>query len=721
MMPPPQSKIPVRVIRLISIPSYWVVLLALGPLLQAPVVLAAEVDGARIIAAAPEEWLSHGRTYDEQRYSPLKQINRETVEKLGLAWKLPTGNTRGMEASPIIVDGVMYVSTAWSRVIAVDARSGRELWRYDPKVPGAKGRDACCDVVNRGVAVWRDKVFIGALDGRLIAVDRRSGREVWSTQTTDTGKPYTITGAPRVVKGKVIIGNGGAEYGVRGYFGAYDAQTGKALWRFYTVPGEDPAGDTDQPHLTAARRTWSPDSLWEAGLGGTVWDSFAYDPELNLLYVGVGNSSQYNRAQRSPGGGDNLYLASILAVNPDSGELVWHYQTTPAEAWDYTAVQHMILAELDILGERRKVLMQAPKNGFFYVLDRASGELLSAEKYVYANWASHVDLETGRPVETEAADWSGGQKMISPAVFGGHNWHPMSFSPDTGLVYIPTIHMAFPYTPDPDFQYDPNTWNTGEDWVEMTRDMPPISPTFCSPTRLTAWDPRAEEMAWQVKFSSSISAGTLATAGGLVFQGTTAGELVAYRDDTGDRLWAQQVNVGMMAPPVSYQIDGEQYIAVVAGLGGAQGMIGGAEAIQNRGHVFAFKLGGAEPAPDLLPRTGSVNVDDSLLDESTVELGRELYVVHCMRCHGINAQSSGIFPDLRHSSAGVHDIWQEIVYDGVLKGNGMASFADSLSRDDVNAVHSYVISQALYSETLGGRLLSTVSDNLCIPVEWVTD
>ncbi len=681
----------------------------------------AGVDGARIIAADPGEWLSHGRTYAEERFSPLDEINRETVAELGLAWKFATGNRRGMEATPIVAGGVMYVSTAWSRVVALDAKTGALRWRYDPEVPGAKGRDACCDVVNRGVAIWQDKVFLGALDGRLIALDRETGEEVWSVQTTDTTKPYTITGAPRVVKDKVIIGNGGAEYGVRGYFGAYDASTGKLLWRFYTVPGEDSAEDSAQPHLAAARRTWSPDSLWETGLGGTVWDSFAYDPELDLLYVGVGNSSQYNRVVRSPGGGDNLYLASILAVKPDTGRLVWHYQTTPAEAWDYTATQHMILAELDILGERRKVLLQAPKNGFFYVLDRVTGELLSAEKYVFANWASHVDLETGRPVETEAADWSGGQKIISPPVVGGHNWHPMSYSPRTGLVYIPTIHAAFPYAPDPDFEYNPNTWNTGEDWVTALGDAPAVGLSFCSPTRLTAWDPVAQEQAWQVKFAGSVSAGTLATAGGLVFQGTTDGQLVAYGDDTGDRLWSAQVNVGIMAPPVSYEIDGEQYLAVVAGIGGAQGMIGEPLENLNAGHVFAFKLGGSEPPPDLQPRAASVSVDDSLLDESTLERGRILYIQHCLRCHGVNARASGVMPDLRHSAPGVHAIWQDIVYDGVLAGNGMASFADVLSRDDVNAVHGYVISEALYAESFAGRLLNSVAERICIPAEWLAD
>jgi len=683
----------------------------------------APVDSARLQSAdaEPDAWLTYGRTYREQRFSPLAQINRETVAKLGLTWKFATGNSRGMEATPLVADGVMYVSTAWSRVIALDARNGELLWRYDPQVAGAKGRDACCDVVNRGVALWRDRVYLGALDGRLIALDRATGKPVWSVQTTDPVKPYTITGAPRVVKNKVIIGNGGAEYGVRGYFSAYDAASGNLVWRFYTVPGQDPAEDAVQPHLAAARKTWSEDSLWETGLGGTVWDAFAYDPDLNLLYAGVGNSSQYNRAMRSPGGGDNLYLASIVAVNPDDGSLVWHYQTTPAEAWDYTATQNMILADLDILGERRKVIMQAPKNGFFYVLDRRTGELLSAEDYVYVNWASHINLETGRPVETEAADWSTQQKMIAPSMIGGHNWHPMSFSPATGLVYIPTVHLAFPFTPDPEFEYNPNTWNTGEDWAEMTRGAPPVAVSFCSPTRLTAWDPVRQQQVWQVKFASSVSAGTLATAGGLIFQGTTDGELVAYSDDTGARLWGSSVNVGIMAPPVSYEIDGEQYVAVVAGIGGAQGVLSEPLENLNPGHVFAFKLGGGETPPDLTPRVNEVSIDESLLDEKTIERGRELYVTHCLRCHGLNARSSGVIPDLRRSAPAIHQIWQEIVREGLLSNRGMASFADVLSRDDVKAVHSYVISEAVFAESLRGRLLQGAADRICIPLQWMTD
>jgi quinohemoprotein ethanol dehydrogenase len=685
-----------------------------------PVTAREDHRSANALGERSDEWRHHGRDHSEQRFSPLDAINQDTVAQLGLAWHFATGDTRGMEATPIVADGVMYVSTAWSRVVALDAASGRLLWRYDPKVPGAKARDACCDVVNRGVALSAGKVYLGALDGRLIALDAKTGAEVWSVQTTDPAKPYTITGAPRVVKGKVIIGNGGAEFGVRGYFSAYEAETGALAWRFYTVPASAD-GPVEHDELRVAQRTWSPDSLWETGLGGTVWDSFAYDPELDLLYVGVGNGSQYNRARRSPGGGDNLFLASILAVNPDTGRLVWHYQTTPGESWDYTATQHMILADLDWLGERRKVLMQAPKNGFFYVLDRATGELLSARNYVPVNWASHVDLESGRPVETGKGDWSSGTRMVTPAIFGGHNWHPMAFSPSTGLVYIPTIHAVYPFTPDAEYRYDPATLNTGEDWQALTAMAPSVAPPFCSPTRLTAWDPIEQKQAWQVKFDRGISAGVLATAGGLVFQGTTDGRLLAYRDRDGRALWEAPTNVGIMAPPISYAIGGEQYVAVVAGLGGAQGGHNDKLDNANPGHVFAFKLGAGATAPEVPVHTRTVQVPDVALDPAAVERGRNLYGVHCIRCHGLNAAASGLYPDLRLSTPGVHESWNEIVLGGALAGNGMAAFDDVLSPGDVRDIHSWVIDQAIASTRWSRRALQAAADLICVPAEWLAE
>jgi len=396
----------------------------------------ADIDAVRIAAADGNaaEWVTHGRTYGEQRFSPLDKVNVSNAGQLGLAWSFDLPENRGIEATPLVADGVMYTTSSWSIVRAFDAKTGKLIWEFDPKVPRKTGVKACCDSVNRGVALWEGRVYFGALDGRLISLDAKTGKQVWSTVTVDQSKPYTITGAPRVIKGKVLIGNGGAELGVRGYLSAYDARNGKLLWRFYTVPGEQPTDDAASDEaMKIARPTWKGE-FWKVGGGGTVWDSMAYDPDLDLLYIGVGNGSPWNRDIRSPGGGDNLFLSSIVALKPDTGKYVWHYQTTPGESWDYTATQHIILADLTIGGKPVKALMQAPKNGFFYVIDRTNGKLISADNYVPVSWATGVDPATGRPVETPNARYGSGPALAMPGPLGGHNWQPMAYSPKTNLV-----------------------------------------------------------------------------------------------------------------------------------------------------------------------------------------------------------------------------------------------------------------------------------------------
>ena len=685
------------------------------------------LHGLAHAAAAPKEmrssegdWPLHGLTAAEDRFSRLSQIDTETIPRLGLAWSYATRSRRGLEATPIVIDGVLYATSSWSVAFALDATTGRELWRYDPQVPRETGRKACCDVVNRGVAYHNGRVYFGSFDGRLIALDAKTGKLVFETRTVPKDGDYTITGAPRIVKGNVIIGNGGGEFGVRGYFSAYDVDTGELAWRFYTVPPA-PGEPLEHEELSLAAKTWSKQSDWASGLGGTVWDSMAYDAELDLLYVGVGNSSPYNREIRSPGGGDNLFLTCILAVRPDTGKLVWYYQTTPAENWDYTATQHMILAELELEGVVRKVLMQAPKNGFFYVLDRATGELLSAEKLGPINWASHVDMTTGRPVETGKADWSKSRSFVLPGPPGIHNWHPMSYSPQTGLVYVPTLENVWPYSPDPDYEHRAGDFNTGEDWPAFHEDVKWIVP-FCKPSHLTAWDPVTGQRVWRVEHDHPVNAGVLSTAGGLVFQGNGAGFFAAYSARSGAQLWRTEVGVGIMAPPITYEVDGEQYIAVLAGLGGSPAINRQNFTNDNAGRVFAFKLDATTPIPKVGARpTLPVATARIELDRETVARGTALYATYCSRCHGPWARSTGWLPDLRYSSREVHDSWESIVIGGAFKGKGMDSFADRLDASDARAIQAFVIDRAAAISSAAERAQAWAMENVCVPSSWVAD
>lgn len=500
-----------------------------------------KVDGAYIQAnaEATPEWPAVGLDYAETRYSKLDAINANNVDRLGLAWSYDMDSTRGVEATPLVVDGVMYVTAPWSVVHAIDARSGQRLWTFDPEIDrGAWGFRGCCDVVNRGVALWQGKVFVGAFDGRLIALDAASGDKLWEADTfAGENGSYTITGAPRVVNGKVIIGNGGAEYGVRGYVSAYDAETGEQAWRWYVVPG-DPAQPYENEAMRKAAETWDPaGKYWEAGGGGTPWDTMAYDPELNLLYVGTGNASPWSRDLRSPAGGDNLYVASIVALDPDTGEYRWHYQETPGDNWDYTSTQPMILADLELDGQPRKVILHAPKNGFFFVIDRTNGEFISAENFVDVNWATGYDAD-GRPVEVPEARGDAPYDAI-PGPFGAHNWHPMSFNPDTGLVYLPAQNIPLNLADDKEWAFNEAEAGTtmaiaGWNLAKNLNVEEPESKPF---GRLIAWDPVQQKEAWRVEHVSPWNGGTLTTAGNLVFQGTADGRLVAYDARDGSKLW----------------------------------------------------------------------------------------------------------------------------------------------------------------------------------------
>ncbi|MBT7258738.1 MAG: PQQ-dependent dehydrogenase, methanol/ethanol family [Porticoccaceae bacterium] len=667
----------------------------------------ATVVNEQSITDPDTEWLSYGRNYKEQRFSPLDKINRDNVDELDLAWSFKFDTARGMEATPLMHDGVLYVSTGWAHVHALDARTGEELWHFDAEVPREHLIKACCGAVNRGVAMWQGdeetglQVFFGTLDGRLIALDAKTGEQNWSIQTTPANSNYSVTGAPRVVDGKIIIGNGGAELGVRGYITAYDTATGDQLWRFYTVPG-NPNKPQEHPALDVAVETWGDKSWHElGGGGGTVWDSIVYDPELDLLYIGTGNGSPWNRDLRSPGGGDNLYVSSIVALRPDTGDYVWHYQVTPKDNWDYTATQQMTLADIEIKGEMRQVIMQAPKNGFFYVLDRATGELLSAEPFAKVTWASHIDMETGRPVETEYADYqSNGGSYIWPSPYGAHNWQPMSFSPKTGLMYIPAQSIPHYFSAQKTTKYQLNRWNTGVDLNESRDPLSWVAGKASTDAlvygELLAWDPVKQEAAWKVHHSKPANGGILSTEGDLVFQGMGNGTFAAYDAENGDALWQYQSDSAVLAGPMTFELDGEQYIAVAQGSGGTVMLTIGDELKRNKvnqNKLLVFKLGDfghTRSLPDESLASILALGHEANTDPEIIKKGEELYGHNCGTCHGISAKSNYVVPDLRYMSEQTHIDFAGIVLGGSKAHKGMVGFYETNSMEDAEAIHAYL-------------------------------
>ncbi|MES2647078.1 MAG: PQQ-dependent dehydrogenase, methanol/ethanol family [Bacteroidota bacterium] len=664
------------------------------------------IDKTRLLNQDAKDWLTLGGNYLMQHHSPLEKINAQTVNTLGFAWEYNANTTvgtvyRGLEATPIVVDGIMYTSGAWGFVYAIDAKTGREIWKYDPKVDAAYGRRACCDVVNRGVAVWNQRVYVGTLDGFMVCLDATTGKEIWRKDSfTDRTKSYTITGPPQVAGDVVVIGNSGGEYGVRGYITAYDLVTGEQRWRFFIVPG-DPKKPFEHPEMELASKSWDPNSAWGTGGGGTSWGESAYDPELNLLYVGTGNSTPYPSWYRSPAGGDNLFLASILAINPDNGKLVWHYQTTPGEIWDYTATMNIVLADLEINGNSRKVLMQAPKNGFFYVLDRQTGELLSAEKYTRVNWASHVDLKTGRPQLTGQGWYKDTPKLVFPSLNGGHNWQPMSYNPATGLVYIPEHSDPIVYSAITDAPWKPDEDNTeinysvGTSFTQVVNQVKEVTDTIRSES-LLAWNPVTQKAAWKVS-DGAPDGGILSTAD-LVIQGTRTGFLKVYHAKTGEKLKEIFTGTGIMAAPTTYSIDGEQYIAVMAAYGGAPTCCYPGDAAfytyKNKGRIIAFKLGGtATPVAEKLePVMTPAPPDTPAVKKELLASGSKLYYTYCETCHGIaESRHNSLHPDLLKLTLAKHQLFEKIVLGGMLSSGGMASFKNSLSSQDVEAIHHYLV------------------------------
>ncbi|MBT8080064.1 MAG: PQQ-dependent dehydrogenase, methanol/ethanol family, partial [Gammaproteobacteria bacterium] len=535
----------------------------------------------------------------------------------------------------------------------------------------------------------------------LVSLDAATGKERWRVDTIDRKPPYTITGAPRIINGLVIIGNGGAEYGVRGYVSAYDAASGALRWRFYTVPG-NPADGFENDAMKMAAETWTGE-WWKYGGGGTVWDSMAYDPDLDLLYIGTGNGSPWNHKIRSPEGGDNLFLSSIVALRPDTGEYVWHYQGTPGDTWDFTAAQHIILADMEIDGAMRKVLLQAPKNGFFYVIDRSNGELISAEAYVQVNWATGVDEATGRPIETPNARYTDGPFMIMPSPFGGHNWHPMAYNANTGLVYLPSQDIPFVHGDMEDFEFLEAQWNTGTDFeLAAAPEDPAALAQVMSMIRgqLVAWDPVEQREVWRYQHAGPWNGGVLTTDGGLVFQGSLIGEFAAYDASNGERLWSFPAQTGIAAAPVTYAADGQQHVAVAAGWGTIFALAGGpaveALGIENKSRILAFRIGGDASLPIPEPKVRPVLAEPPPGDasEEQLALGRSTYFDRCWHCHGDGAISGGLVPDLRYTSAERHAIWDQIVLEGTLRPLGMPGFKGILSREESDALQAWVLDRA---------------------------
>ena len=663
-----------------------------SPLHIAKVVGAVQDKKIATIEDNSGDWLTYGRNYGEERYSPLGQITKENVGQLGLAWSLNLGTKWGIEATPLVVDGIMFLSGPWSVVYAINTRNGKLLWTYDPQVPKEFGEKACCDVVNRGVAMYKGNIFVGTLDGRLVSINASTGKKKWEVLSVSHDRSYTITGAPRVMDGKVLIGNSGAEYGVRGYVTAYDAMTGKKIWRFYTVPG-NPANGFEHPEMEVAAKTWKGE-WWKYGGGGTAWDAFAYDPKLKLIYVGTGNGSPWNREIRSPGGGDNLYLSSILAIHAETGKLKWHYQTTPGDSWDFTAVQQIMLTELEIKGKKREVLMQAPKNGFFYVLDRNTGELLSAEPYVYVNWASKVDMKTGRPIENPNARYVTSNEQVYPSVFGGHNWQPMAFNPKTRLVYIPARERSSSHGNQKDFIYDKDHWSTGNK-------SNPDNPTNTDPNgpksygKLIAWDPVQNKEVWSKTEKTTWNSGVLTTSD-LVFQGNAEGDFNALDAKTGQVVWSKNLGTGIIAPPITYLVDGVQYVTIAVGWGGVSGLSGKNTEQINPGTVYTFAIGKnvAMPVYEKEAKKEYLTLAVEATD-AQIAKGASLFGKNCGPCHTLAANNTGgVIPNLTYSHPDIMGAFHQIVRDGIFLPKGMPKFKGRLSDEDISNIKGYILSSA---------------------------
>lgn len=661
---------------------------------------AANVTEERLLNAdsEPSQWMTYGGDHEEQRYSRLSQINTENVKDLGLAWFADFDSNLSQYSTPLYIDGVIYASTPWSYVYAFDAKTGARLWKFNPRTPREWARNVCCGLVNRGIAAWNGKIYVGTFDSKLIAIDAKTGEEVWSTRTFDENRMddplfrYSITMAPRIAKGRVIVGNSGSEFGVRGYISAYDAETGELLWRYYTVPG-NPADGFENEQMEMAAETWGGE-WWKLGGGGSVWDTAVYDPVTDLVIFGTGNGTPWNQRYRDPEGGDNLFIASIMAVELETGEYVWHFQATPAETWDYDASSPMTIADITVDGQQRRVVMQPSKNGFFYMLDTATGELLRAQPFTEVNWADGVDMETGRPRVRPEARYEEKPFNLLPGVQGAHGWHPNAYNPETGLLYIATQHAYSPMIENPDYEWSDSGFNLGINFgasFTYYRDNPDEPSGFEG--YLQAWDPVAGKQVWRSESNDRTTGAVLATAGGLIFQGGGSNqEFRAFDAVSGEKLWSMQAQTSVLAGPISYELDGRQYIAV--NVGGNQR---GGYYAPNYSRLLVFSLnGGAElpPVQEFTPRP--LDPPPATASADMVDKGGDRYSQYCAICHGEDGQTRGsASPNLtRTPMLHSQEAFDTVVLQGALKENGMVSFADSLTPEDTQAIRAFIIARA---------------------------
>jgi quinohemoprotein ethanol dehydrogenase len=646
-----------------------------------------DVTESRVASESPTgtNWLLNGRTFDEAHFSPLKQITDKNVNDLGLAWYLDIDGAMGVVAEPIVVDGVIYVSAPQSRVYAVDAVSGKVIWKFDPHVRLNMAINGSYSArVNAGVAVWEGKVYVGTGDCRLIAIDAAAGKQLWEAtvcEPTQTG----ITGAPHIAKGKVLMGYNGSDDGVRGALAAYDANTGKEVWRFWTVPG-DPSKPFETKALEMAAKTWSGKDSWKIG-GGDAWNAITYDESTGSIIFGTaGAGVDYGELSSVKVSGDKLFSGCIIALNVDTGEYVWHFQTSSPGM--QTENNHILMADLTIAGEKRHVAMTAPKNGFFYVLDAKTGQLISAKPLVKTVWASAYDLQTGKAVETPKSAGGGRQWTV-------HNWWPMSYNAQTGLVYVPTTDRR----PDAKAAVE-----SGESGVGLMG-------------RLIAWDPVSQSARWSVEELIATNGGVLSTAGNLLFQGQGTGEFAAYAADSGNKLWSIKTGSAIESVPVTFSVKGEQYVITPIGWGSGSRLFAPArtmvtpESARGPVRLLAFKLGATAQytaPPVVIPPVPEP--PRLTANQETVRKGEVLYQKFvCDGCHSPGTDGSlawvldGAIPDLRYMPADVHKDWYTIVLGGSHWDKGMPGFADppkfafpnaKMTVQDADAIHAYVISQS---------------------------